>query len=66
MRAFLDELEFEVFDVVIIEVVWNFCRAVDDEANFVLCYEVVILSGRRGTCAVARLPKYSPSLIFVF
>ena len=47
MSAFLDELEFQIFYVVIIEVVGNLCGAVDDVAHFTLCYEVVILSENR-------------------
>jgi hypothetical protein len=43
VRPFLNEFEFEIFDVVIIKVVGVLCGAVDDVREFVGLQELKIL-----------------------
>jgi len=43
MRSFLYEFEFDIFDVVIIEVVGDLCGAVDDVREFVGLQKLKIL-----------------------
>jgi hypothetical protein len=62
---FFNKFKFEIFNSLIIVVIGDFSGAINDIPKLVDLKKLIILIAITVTWAVAALPKYSPSLIFV-